>query len=135
MKAVLMFKQVLAVSTGPSIQRSVRPTSAGTCPPHPGSVHGMCIRCGASIGETSTGPSANVSLRYSSCADQGYQPTACWHDRVRFMCAYCAVLPCVSLLMCKLEACCMQSPCDDALACRYLHAGLELSRTEADRLR
>lgn len=78
--AVLLFQQVLAVTTGPSTQRSARPTLAGTCPPHPGFVHGMCIRCGASVGKTSTGPSANVSLRYSSYADKGYQPTVCWHD-------------------------------------------------------
>ncbi|KAK9825241.1 hypothetical protein WJX74_002857 [Apatococcus lobatus] len=65
---------------GPSQPPSVRPPSAGTCPPHPGTVQGMCIRCGASIGDTSAGASPNVALR-------------------------------------------------------YLHAGLELSKTEADRLR
>ncbi|KAK9867298.1 hypothetical protein WJX84_006429 [Apatococcus fuscideae] len=62
------------------VQRISRPASARDCPPHPGFVQGMCIRCGKPRDDLEPAASANVALR-------------------------------------------------------YLHAGLELSKTEADRLR
>ena len=54
---------------GAGAVKLARPVQAPKCPPHPGFMNGICIRCGALMTDLDTAAAPNVALRYVSGSD------------------------------------------------------------------